>query len=1288
MKKNILCFIVLLFPLLNISYSQSQTVTTSNKEALREIAHKSKLRDDKAREEALKKGIVIQEIEDDGSVVGFVRFDANGHPVFYSTDNENAAKTVSTNKVWPGGSGGFSLTGNGIDIGEWDGGKVRNTHVELTGRVTQVDGASSLSNHATHVGGTMIASGVDTTAKGMAYQATLSAHDFYSDDPEMATYAGGSNKILSNHSYGRITGWRYSSTNSEWRWYGDTTISTTEDWAFGFYTFAARGWDVIANNAPYYLIIKSAGNDRNDNIPSGVASHKVFDNSLGSWVTSTSTRAADCPTGYDCISSNGNAKNILTVGAVNDISAGYSQPSDVVMSSFSGWGPTDDGRIKPDIVANGVSLRSSSSSGNTAYSNSSGTSMSAPNATGSIALVQEHYHDSNNAFLRAATLKALVIHTADEAGNAPGPDYTHGWGLLNTLRAVQTISDTNAHMVKEPTLSNADSVVYSVYSSGTQPLWATICWNDPAGTPVSTSLDPTNSMLVNDLDIRITAANGTVYSPYTLNPATPAAAATTGDNTRDNVEKVYIANPTAGQYTITIKHKGSLSSPQQFGFVLSGKASQSNTSTAAFTQSDSVICVGDTVTFTDQSTNNPVSWGWLFNGGTPGTSTVQNPTVIYNTPGTYNVSLITVAPSGALDTIVKTNLITVSAIPTVTHPNLPNACLGGTATPLTGGTPAGGTYSGPGVSGNSFTPSTAGLGTHTLTYTVSNGNCSASTTFTITVTNGSGSASLSAFSDVCVSASPFALTGGTPAGGTYSGTGVNSSTGMFAPTIAGVGNHVITYTVNSGGCTASDTASINVTPAPTVTHQPIPDACIGSTQVNLFGKGTPTGGTYSGNGISGVWFSPSNAGVGTHTITYSVTGPGGCVGSTSFTINVVSTVAIQFTDSLGICEQDTAFPLDWALPAGGTYSGAGVSNNMFDPTIAGSGSHGITYSYNINGCSGSSVAQIKVGAAPNVTFLDPPNTFCVNIPSFNLTGGTPNGGTYAGTGVSGGSFNPSTAGTGTHKIVYSFADSTGCAGRDTATYTVIGAGNTQITGLPDSICQKDTNIVLTANVSGGTFTGPGVSNGHFNPSNANIGKDTITYKTPGSQQVCKDSTSKIVTVLESPNISAINGPVLSYHNQNVSYFVPANNGSQYTWSVTNGTVTISNNNVIQIQWGSGSIGEIMVIETGSNGCTDTAYLKVNLWPLSVGELNKLEDFSAFYDHSENRIVVRSVGAPFETGEIQLISLDGKLLEQSTVENGIEQTYLGQNSIQLSQGIYFVRFINSKTVFSKKVLVGF
>ena len=412
--------------------------------------------------------------------------------------------------------------------------------------------------------------------KGMSPAATLEAYDWNGDASEMAS-AAGAGLLLSNHSYGTITGWREDfseCTSHAWTWFGDPAISTTEDYYFGFYNSEAQSWDTIAYNAPYYLIVKSAGNDRGEGPGSGTA-HCVWDDNSNDWVTSTATRDLDCdPLGYDCISTNGTAKNILTVGAVGDIIGGYSPAAagSVVMSDFSGWGPTDDGRIKPDLVANGIGLYSTDDVSNTAYTTLSGTSMSAPNVTGSLLLLQQHYQDINSISMRASTLKALALHTADEAGAAPGPDYEFGWGLLNTKAAAEVISaDGNgSHQIIEASLADGETYTVQVNSGGFgSEIKATLVWTDPPGTPpFPISLDPTDTMLVNDLDLRIDG-NSNTYEPWVLDPENPANPATTGDNYRDNVEQVQVTVYFTGIYTIEVSHKGTLADPQSFSLIIS-----------------------------------------------------------------------------------------------------------------------------------------------------------------------------------------------------------------------------------------------------------------------------------------------------------------------------------------------------------------------------------------------------------------------------------------------------------------------------------------------------------------------------------------------------------------------------------------------------------------------------------------------------------------------------------------------------------------------------------------------
>lgn len=572
-KKHYLLFMILL---VIITSSNIWGQNEAQRSWLLKFASEQEIIENKLKAEAeaiaKSKNMPVRTEYPGGTIIELMRFE-NNHPVYYITEsNLNAAKTISTDKVWPGGIGGFSLTGITDTVGEWDGGRVRNTHQELTGRVILGDGATTLSDHATHVAGTLIASGVDAAAKGMSYQGRLRSHDWNNDGTEMATAAATHRLRVSNHSYGQITGWRWSYFNdNRWYWFGNLAYSSVEDYGFGYYSTRARDWDNIMANAPNYLIVKSAGNDRGEG-PTGTVEHFVSDGA-GGWTLVTAPRNLDGgPLGYDCIPYYGTAKNILTVGAVHIITGGWTGSGSVVMSSFSGWGPTDDGRIKPDIVGAGVGVRSSVATSDVAYDTYDGTSMSAPNITGSIGLLLQHHRNLNGTTpLLGSTMKGLIIHTADEAGSANGPDYRFGWGLMNTLKAAQLITSNknsgNSFNIREMVLNSGDSITINIPAKETAPLRATICWTDPAGTPPPASLNPPNLMLVNDLDLTLTREQ-TKFFPWILNPSSPATAATTGNNFRDNVEQVWIQTPTPGNYVLKINHKGTLSGGSQVVSIL------------------------------------------------------------------------------------------------------------------------------------------------------------------------------------------------------------------------------------------------------------------------------------------------------------------------------------------------------------------------------------------------------------------------------------------------------------------------------------------------------------------------------------------------------------------------------------------------------------------------------------------------------------------------------------------------------------------------------------------------
>ena len=540
---------------------------------------------------ALQNGVDIEGVSSDGSGMMLVRF-VNGRPQSYISQNSVSAKTIATDKVKTNGGFGLSLTGQGLTIGLWDEGDVLTNHLEFgtnLWRVVDKDGVTGVRRHSTHVAGTLVAEGKDSGAVGMSPKASIDAYNFNDDLTEMRG-AVTNGLRLSNHSYAYQRGWGTIDLGGfTYRmWWGDTNLSQNEDVGFGFYESTAQDIDRVHYLANSYLQVWAAGNER------GPKGSPNATQPVGHWITpdginlvwiTTVTRALDGDAGgYDSLPNQMCAKNILAVGSVADLPNGYTNAASVVVSSFTSFGPTDDGRIKPDIAANGETLRSTVETGTSAYDNESGTSMASPSVAGSVNLLREHWFNlfGTNRQPWASTLKGLVIHTADEAGPTFGPDYQIGWGLMNTRRAALLISSNAAYatrqFIKEFSLINSNSVDYQVQATGTEPLKVTVCWTDPPGPIPPYMLDPTNRVLVNDLDLRVIAPNGTTNFPFVLNPAARTNAATTADNVRDNVEQVVITNATAGAYTIRVTYKGNLvndvgtNSLQRFSLDASGVA--------------------------------------------------------------------------------------------------------------------------------------------------------------------------------------------------------------------------------------------------------------------------------------------------------------------------------------------------------------------------------------------------------------------------------------------------------------------------------------------------------------------------------------------------------------------------------------------------------------------------------------------------------------------------------------------------------------------------------------------
>lgn len=443
---------------------------------------------------------------------------------------EPPATSVGASEVRPGGSAQRALTGAGVTVGVWDKGVPLYSHEDFVGRLL-FPRSGTTDAHATSVAGLIVG-----TSVGLAPGATVRPFIYNTNDLDSMRAASTAGIRLSAHPYQYPGGWEYQESgwaemsgctaSSQWRWRGVETDSPTEDVLFNRYTTLSALWDAMLHDHPQHLAVVAAGNHQGAGPSVQPVRHCYYSYSLGSW-TETELIVRDLNAGMTAMAV---SKNTLTVST---------WPNDATSSR----GFTDDGRIKPDIVAPGSVDDAPSSSNTDAYGTFSKTSAAASVAAGGIALIHEHLEDELGTAPWASTVKALVIHTARDQGEA-GPDAVHGWGLLDVANAVRVAS---LDQVVEAILGNGQTYELAVDHSGFGDFIATLVWTDPEGT--------TNDVLVNDLDLGL------------VGRSVPG-------NSVDNVEQIRLSDLSAGSHTLRVTHKGTLAASQSFSLVVSSGSSQ------------------------------------------------------------------------------------------------------------------------------------------------------------------------------------------------------------------------------------------------------------------------------------------------------------------------------------------------------------------------------------------------------------------------------------------------------------------------------------------------------------------------------------------------------------------------------------------------------------------------------------------------------------------------------------------------------------------------------------------
>ncbi len=490
-------------------------------------------------------------------------------------------------------------------------------------------------------------------------------------------------------------------------------------------------------------------------------------------------------------------------------------------------------------------------------------------------------------------------------------------------------------------------------------------------------------------------------------------------------------------------------------------------------------------------------------------------------------------------------IITINALPTVVAGAGFSVCINGGSQALAG-SPAGGAWSGQGVSGTLFDPKASGLGTFILHYTFSDPNTGCTNSDSLkAIVKPIPQITVPSDSLICINA-PLVKLVGQPSSGTWSGQGVTSSS--FDPKASGVGTFTLTYTFQDPVTNCSNQGKFNITVRDV--PQPIApanfDICLNASPLLLQGA-TPLGGVYSGQGVTNGIFNPKVAGVGNQTITYSFKDPNtSCTGYTSFIILVKPIPAVYAGPSFHVCVNGGLQPLS-GQPSGGTWSGQGVSSGVFDPSVSGSGKFILTYSYTdgSSSCSNSDTISALVYPLP-VLNVGSDSTICQNSGLLALKG-LPSGGTWTGTGIYGNNFYPTQGQIGINPLTYTYSDGNGC--QTTAVKKITVLPFTPVTvGSPVTMCLNSGPYDLTkdASIQGGIWSGRAVNGGFFTPSSAGIGTFILTYSYQNLSG-CVTSAQKQVTVLGIPGKVTISGGGGGCNGSVLTLYAQQDSATNYQW---------------------------------------------------------------------------------------------------------------------------------------------
>ncbi len=544
-KFTILCFFSVFLTVAQTEKQREVIKAAMNKEQIA-LSQQQLLEYDTARKTRVATYLIQnpdkkESFEENGKPKLLYDVQTDGSPIYITTKDLGQVNDTKASNLQTGGSvfisSGLSLnlnlTGQVMTVGVWDGGQVNASHEALAGQATmqasQPLTSAAGNDHMQACTAMMVGKNINNK-RGIAFGANAFCYDWDNDITEMQAFSA-SGFLISNHSYG------YANDN------------TTPQWTFGAYDSQSRAWDIMLKAKPNYLPFVAAGNEQMSN----------------------GNSAAN---GFDLITGASASKNAITIGATNGAA---------VMSNYSNWGPTDDGRVKPDIVTKGTDIEYPVFTNNTGYTQGSGTSYATPAAAAGALLLQQYYASLTESYMTASMLKALLLHTADDAGNV-GPDAKFGWGVLNLEKAAEVIyrathpNNTSGqsgaimrNFTTNPgTVSNPNSelsISGITFLGGTKPAKASICWQDDEGSEqdAADGINYNTTSLIYDFDMMLRQftpfADTRTYKNLSIsNPNNVATRSTTWfDGNGNNYKQVYFDTPTANAAGILYFRKKSTS---------------------------------------------------------------------------------------------------------------------------------------------------------------------------------------------------------------------------------------------------------------------------------------------------------------------------------------------------------------------------------------------------------------------------------------------------------------------------------------------------------------------------------------------------------------------------------------------------------------------------------------------------------------------------------------------------------------------------------------------------------